>query len=54
MLGVTAAGENLQTAIERAYDAVSRICFEGCHFRRDIGLKGLRPLLKESDPGGKL
>ena len=42
VLGVTAAGENLQTAIERAYEAVNRIHFEGCHFRRDIGLKGLQ------------
>ena len=42
VLGVTAAGENLQTAIGRAYDAVNRICFEGCHFRRDIGVKGLK------------
>ena len=50
VLGVTAAGENLQTAIERAYEAVNRIHFEGCHFRRDIGLKGLRRLLKEGSP----
>ena len=50
VLGVTAAGENLQTAIERAYEAVNRIQFEGCHFRRDIGLKGLRRLLKKSGP----
>ncbi|MEE8256572.1 MAG: phosphoribosylglycinamide synthetase C domain-containing protein, partial [Acidobacteriota bacterium] len=50
VLGVTAAGENLQTAIERAYEAVNRIHFEGCHFRRDIGLKGLRRLLKKSGP----
>ena len=41
VLGVTAAGKNLLTARERVYQAVSRIHFEGCHFRRDIGAKGL-------------
>jgi phosphoribosylamine--glycine ligase len=41
VLGVTAAGEDLQTAREKAYQAVSRIRFEGCHFRRDIGAKRL-------------
>lgn len=42
VLGVTARGAGLGEAIERAYRAVSKIHFEGMHFRRDIGRKGLR------------
>ncbi len=41
VLGVTAIGEDIQTAIEKAYDGVRRICFEGMHFRKDIGQKGI-------------
>jgi phosphoribosylamine--glycine ligase len=36
VLAVTALGATVAGARERAYDAVSRIHFEGCHFRRDI------------------
>jgi phosphoribosylamine--glycine ligase len=42
VLGVTAAAEDLAAAIEHAYAAVSKIHFEGMHYRRDIGAKGLR------------
>ncbi len=42
VLGVTATGADLQGAIERAYAAVGKIQFEGMHYRRDIGAKGLR------------
>ena len=42
VLGVTAVGHNLSAAIERAYSAVGKIHFEGMHFRRDIGSKGLQ------------
>jgi phosphoribosylamine--glycine ligase len=42
VLGVTASGDDLKTAIERAYRAVPEICFEGMHYRTDIGSKGLR------------
>ena len=41
VLGVTAGGNDLQTAIERTYDATRHITFRGMHFRRDIGAKGL-------------
>ncbi|MCJ7501575.1 MAG: hypothetical protein MUP80_00750, partial [Acidobacteriia bacterium] len=54
VLGVTAIGEDLPAAIERAYAAVGKIHFEGMHYRRDIGAKGLRRLgrgLRPSDPG---
>ena len=38
VLAVTALGENVEAARKRAYEAVSRIHFEGCHYRRDIAL----------------
>ena len=37
VLGVTALGSTLDEALSRAYDAVSRIHFDGAHYRRDIG-----------------
>ena len=42
VLGVTAGAADLPRAIDRAYRAVSRIRFDGMHFRTDIGRKGLR------------
>jgi phosphoribosylamine--glycine ligase len=36
VLAVTALGSTIETARDQAYEAVSRIHFEGCHFRRDI------------------
>jgi phosphoribosylamine--glycine ligase len=41
VLGVTASGPDLRSAIDAAYGAASRIDFEGMHYRRDIGHKGL-------------
>lgn len=41
VLGVTALGKDLKTARAAAYAAVEKIHFDGAHFRRDIGLKGL-------------
>jgi phosphoribosylamine--glycine ligase len=41
VLGVTAGGRDLPTAIARAYRAVEPIGFERMHYRRDIGRKGL-------------
>jgi phosphoribosylamine--glycine ligase len=38
VLAVTALGSTLETARARAYEAVSRIDFEDCHYRRDIAL----------------
>jgi phosphoribosylamine--glycine ligase len=37
VLGVTAVAADVAGAIQRAYEAVGRIRFEGMHFRRDIG-----------------
>jgi phosphoribosylamine--glycine ligase len=41
VLGITALGKSIQEAIEKAYEGVSLIQFEGAHFRRDIGRKAL-------------
>ncbi len=42
VLGVTALGTDLRQSIDRAYAAVKGIHFEGMHYRRDIGAKGLK------------
>jgi len=41
VLGVTARGPELQTALKRAYEAVGKIGFEGMHYRKDIGARAL-------------
>jgi len=41
VLGVTASGADLAEAIDAAYRAVAEIHFDGMHYRRDIGHKGL-------------
>jgi len=41
VLGVTGLGDSLPQAIERAYQGVAAIHFEGAHYRRDIGKKAL-------------
>jgi len=41
VLGVTALGATLGEAKARAYEAVAKVGFEGCYFRRDIGDKGI-------------
>ena len=38
VLAVTALGPTIEAARARAYDAVSRIHFENCHYRRDVAL----------------
>jgi len=37
VLGVTAVGATLGAALASAYEAASRIHFEGMHYRKDIG-----------------
>ena len=44
VLGVTALGEDLKAAIDKAYANVRRISFDGQQVRSDIGAKGLRHL----------
>jgi phosphoribosylamine---glycine ligase len=41
VLTVVAAGADYRQAIDRAYDAVERISFDGMHYRKDIGAKAL-------------
>jgi phosphoribosylamine---glycine ligase len=41
VLNVTATGATLKQALDRAYEAVDHIKFEGMYFRRDIGAKAL-------------
>jgi phosphoribosylamine--glycine ligase len=42
VLGVTASGADLATAIRNAYAEAAKIHFEGMHYRTDIGKKGLK------------
>ena len=44
VLGVTALGANLDAAVNNAYQAVSKISFEGMHYRKDIGQAALARL----------
>jgi phosphoribosylamine--glycine ligase len=44
VLGVTALGANLDAAVQRAYEAVKKISFDGMHYRKDIGQKALARL----------
>jgi phosphoribosylamine--glycine ligase len=37
VLGVTATGNTLSAALQKAYEAVGKIQFEGMHYRKDIG-----------------
>ena len=41
VLGVTGLGATIEVAINKTYEAVNKINFEGMHFRRDIGSKAL-------------
>ena len=42
VLGVTAAAESLEEALDRAYQAMAEIEFEGMYYRRDIGHRALK------------
>jgi len=42
VLGVTALGDGVSEAIERAYSAMSKISFDGMHYRKDIGARALK------------
>jgi phosphoribosylamine--glycine ligase len=44
VLGVTALGEDISAARDRAYEAVQRIRFQRAHWRTDIGVKAIRRL----------
>jgi phosphoribosylamine---glycine ligase len=42
VLGVTASGSTLDLAISKTYEQVRNIHFDGMHYRKDIGKKGLK------------
>ena len=42
VLGVTAAGDSLKEALDRAYQAMAEIQFEGIYYRRDIAHRALK------------
>ncbi|MHB8214878.1 MAG: phosphoribosylamine--glycine ligase [Candidatus Sulfotelmatobacter sp.] len=42
VLGVTARGAELRTAVQRAYEACGKIRFEGAQYRRDIAGRALK------------
>ncbi|MGA2858526.1 MAG: phosphoribosylamine--glycine ligase [Candidatus Sulfotelmatobacter sp.] len=42
VLGVTARARDLETAVERAYEACAKIRFDGAHYRKDIAGKALK------------
>jgi phosphoribosylamine--glycine ligase len=44
VLGVTALGANLEAAVQRAYQGVEKVSFEGMQYRKDIGQKALARL----------
>jgi len=46
VLGVTAVGDNLPAAHHRAYEAVSRIQWDGVQHRKDIGKRELDRIVK--------
>jgi phosphoribosylamine--glycine ligase len=48
VLAVTALGSTIEDARKRAYEAVSRIDFENCHYRRDIALSPVAATIDES------
>ncbi len=42
VLGVTARARDLETAVERAYQACGKISFAGAHYRKDIAARALK------------
>jgi phosphoribosylamine--glycine ligase len=47
VLGVTGLGKDISSAIERTYQAVKKISWDGVHYRTDIGYRAF------SRPPGK-
>jgi phosphoribosylamine--glycine ligase len=42
VLGITGVGAHFRDAMQRAYDMVRMISFDGCHYRSDIAQRALR------------
>jgi phosphoribosylamine--glycine ligase len=43
VLGVSARAPELESAVQRAYQACERIRFDGAHYRKDIAARALKP-----------
>lgn len=43
VLGVTGIGNNIKDAIDKTYNAVNKISWNGMYYRKDIGFKALNP-----------
>tara|TARA_Y100000310_G_scaffold308996_1_gene352653 strand:+ start:10078 stop:11346 length:1269 start_codon:yes stop_codon:yes gene_type:complete len=41
VLNVTALGDSIKDAIDKSYEAVEKIKFDGAHYRKDIGFRAL-------------
>lgn len=44
VLGVTALGNDIKQALAKSYEGVKAICFDGAHYRNDIGARALKAL----------
>jgi phosphoribosylamine--glycine ligase len=42
VLGVTARARELETAVDKAYEACAKISFQGAHYRKDIAARALK------------
>ena len=51
VLGCTARGESLSSAINNAYGLAEQISWPGMQFRRDIGVKGLKRIMEQKQNG---
>lgn len=51
VLGVTGLGNSIKEAINKTYEAVGKISFEGMHYRKDIGEKALKTTNRVADIG---
>jgi len=47
VLGVTAVGDNIKSAVETVYKAVGKIAFDGAYYRKDIAARALNFRRKE-------
>ena len=54
VLVAVGAGQNVAEAREKAYSAVSKISFEGAHYRRDIAERAMGPAGRKIIPGADL
>ncbi len=46
VISVTCIGDNIETAIAKAYETIEKIHFKNIYFRKDIGKKALKSLIK--------